>query len=96
MISEKWYNSSNILTAHYKYVYDGVGNIIRSIDIWAKKEYNYIYDEGTLVRASENTITLNGEMVTGRTVVNTVRYKYNSDGQMTSKVITPAGGTPFT
>ena len=50
----------------------------------AKKEYNYIYDEGRLVRATENTITLNGEMVTGRTVVNTVRYKYNSDGQMTS------------
>ena len=73
-----------------------MGNIIRSIDIWAKKEYNYIYDESRLVRASENTITLNGEMVTGRTVVNTVRYKYNSDGQMTSKVITPVGGTPFT
>ena len=66
------------------------------IDIQAKKEYNYIYDEGRLVRATENTITLNGEMVTGRTVVNTVRYKYNSDGQMTSKVITPASGSAFT
>ena len=96
MVAEKWYNSSNALVAHYKYVYDGQGNIIRSIDIQAKKEYNYIYDEGRLVRATENTITLNGEMVTGRTVVNTVRYKYNSDGQMTSKVITPASGSAFT
>ncbi len=29
MIAEKWYNSTNILTAHYKYVYDGDGNIVR-------------------------------------------------------------------
>ena len=33
MVAEKWYNSTNILTAHYKYVYDGEGNIVRSIDI---------------------------------------------------------------
>ncbi len=29
MVAEKWYNSSNELTAHYKYVYDGQGNIVR-------------------------------------------------------------------
>ena len=33
MVAEKWYNSNNTLTAHYKYVYDGEGNIVRSIDI---------------------------------------------------------------
>ena len=86
-------NDSN---AEFFYIYEARGNIIRSIDILAKKEYNYIYDEGRLVRATENDIVLNGEMVTGRTVVNTVRYKYNSDGQMTSKVITPASGSAFT
>ena len=32
MIAEKWYNASNALTAHYKYVYDGQGNIVRTID----------------------------------------------------------------
>ena len=29
MVAEKWYNSSDELTAHYKYVYDGQGNIVR-------------------------------------------------------------------
>lgn len=37
MVAEKWYNSSDELTAHYKYVYDGQGNIVRSIDIMGKK-----------------------------------------------------------
>ena len=29
MVAEKWYNSLEELTAHYKYVYDGQGNIVR-------------------------------------------------------------------
>ena len=47
MVAEKWFESeaaaaSSTATpiAHYKYVYDGVGNIVRSIDISGKKEYN--------------------------------------------------------
>ena len=39
--------------AHYKYVYNESGNIVRSIDITAKKEYNYEYEEGRIVRATE-------------------------------------------
>ena len=31
MVAEKWYDVSNNLTAHYKYVYDGKGNIVRLI-----------------------------------------------------------------
>ena len=27
--------------AEFFYVYDGDGNAVRSIDIWAEKEYNY-------------------------------------------------------
>ena len=41
MISEKWFDSNDNITAHYKYVYDGKGNIVRSIDILSAKEYNY-------------------------------------------------------
>ena len=40
LVAEKWYNSTKTLIAHYKYVYDGDGNIVRSIDISSKKEYN--------------------------------------------------------
>ena len=39
MIAEKWYNPSNELTAHYKYVYDGQGNIVQSLDITNEKCY---------------------------------------------------------
>ena len=31
MVAEKWYNGSGSLTAHYKYVYDGQGNIVRDV-----------------------------------------------------------------
>lgn len=60
MIAEKWFdtesndaNSTSIPTAHYKYTYDSEGNIVRSIDILNEKEYNYEYDEGKIVRATE-------------------------------------------
>ena len=32
---------------------DGDGNTVRSIDITDKKEYNYAYEEGRIVRAAE-------------------------------------------
>ena len=96
MTGEIWYNASGVEKARYKYVYDGNGNINRSIDIYAKKEYNYEYEEGKIIRAAESDITLNGELVTGRTLVNTVRYYYNAEGQLTKKVITPAGESSFT
>ena len=64
MIAEKWYDVSDVLTAYYKYVYDGNGNIVRSIDISGKKEYNYEYEEGRIVRATEADIELSGEIVT--------------------------------
>ena len=59
----------------------------------AKKEYNYTYEDGRIVRATESDIVLSGEIVTAKTVVNTVRYIYDSEGRMTRKVITPASGT---
>ena len=54
MIGEKWLDKNGDEIARYKYVYDGEGNIVRSIDIFGKKEYNYIYDSGKLIRAVLN------------------------------------------
>ena len=100
MTSEKWYvteaqAASQTATpmAHYKYVYDGQGNIVRSIDVLGKKEYNYSYEDGRLIRATESDITLSGEVVTAKTVVHTICYYYDSEGQMIRKHISPADGT---
>ena len=41
-----------------------------------KKEYNYEYEEGRIVRATEADIELNGEIVTSKVIVNTVKYYY--------------------
>ncbi len=103
MVAEKWFESeaaaaSSTATpiAHYKYVYDGDGNIVRSIDISGKKEYNYEYEEGRIVRATEADIELSGEIVTSKVIVNTVKYYYDTEGKMTKKVITPASGSAQT
>ena len=83
MVAEKWFeteaeaaDSTATPIAHYKYVYDGDGNIVRSIDISGKKEYNYEYEEGRIVRATEADIELNGEIVTSKVIINTVKYCY--------------------
>ena len=92
MIAEKWYNASDTLTAHYKYTYDSAGNIVRSIDILCSKEYNYEYEEGKLLRATESDITRDGDIVTAKTVVNSIRYFYDTEGTLTKKIIAPTGG----
>ena len=83
VVAEKWFeteaqaaSSTATPIAHYKYVYDGDGNIVRSIDISGKKEYNYEYEEGRIVRATEADIELNGEIVTSKVIVNTVKYYF--------------------
>ena len=103
MVAEKWFESEAQATdstatpiAHYKYVYDGDGNIVRSIDIVAKKEYNYQYESGKLVRATEADVEFSDEIVTAKVVVNTIRYYYDSEDKMTKKVIVPATGTEQT
>ena len=97
MVAEKWFeteaaaaSSTATPIAHYKYVYDNSGNIVRSIDICAKKEYTYQYEEGRIIRAAEADIELSGEIVTAKVIVNTVRYHYDTEGKMTKKVITIA------
>ena len=97
MVAEKWYNSSDELTAHYKYVYDGQGNIVRSLDILGQKEYNYEYEEDRLLRATECDITVDAnEFVVGKVVVNTIKYYYDLEGNQTKKVIVLTEGTEQT
>ena len=71
-------------------------NIPHSIDISGKKEYNYEYEEGRIVRATEADIELSGEVVSAKVIVNTVKYYYDTEGKMTKKVITPASGSAQT
>ena len=55
-----------------------------------------MYEEDKLVCATEHTIVVSGEIVTSKTLVNTVRYWYDGEGKMTKKVITPANGSAQT
>lgn len=86
LVSEKWYNSANTLIAHYKYLYDGEGNIVRSIDLKAEKEYTYSYEDGKLIRSAEYDITLDtNEFVTSRTATYSLFFDYNSEGELIRK-----------
>ena len=69
---------------------------VRSIDITFNKEYNYEYEDGKIVRATESDIIISNEIVTSKTVANTIRYYYDSEGTMTKKVITAKDGTAQT
>ena len=57
MVAEMWSDKNGVETARYKYVYDGQGNIVRSIDISSQKEYNYEYEEGRIVRATVSDLS---------------------------------------
>ena len=63
-------------------IYDTQGNIVRSIDMTAEKEYNYMYENGTLVRSAEYDITIENELVTVKSLVSSVRYSYDSEGTL--------------
>jgi RHS repeat-associated protein len=89
---EKWYEDE-ALVAHYCYAYDGYGNLIRSVDFANKTEYNYYYEEGRVVRATEKNLFVNTEgVIDARTLVNTILYLYNAEGNVYRKrIISPAG-----
>lgn len=97
MVAEKWFDKDGNLTAHYKYVYDGKGNIVRSIDILGLKEYNYEYEGDKVVRATEcDVVVADNELITSKTLVNTVKYYYDGDGKKTKKVIISVNGSTQT
>ena len=90
LIAEKWYSAATDAEpeAHYRYVYDNLGNIVRSIDIKEEKEYNYTYEEGRIVRAAEYGITLDGSLnVTAKSLISSIEYAYNSKGLLSKKTV---------
>ncbi len=96
MVAETWYNSNNVEISRYKYVYDRAGNIVRSIDTHAQKEYNYVYENGMLTSAREYDIALQNDLVTSKTVVSIINYFYNKIGQVIKKTITVSDHSTFT
>ena len=97
MMSETWYNQSDVEIARYKYAYDVQGNIVRSIDMTQRREYNYTYEEGRLIRATESEIaSIDGEIILQKTLINTIRYYYDNEGKLLKKVLMPEGGTEQT
>ncbi len=94
LVAEKWSNKEGALIDHYKYAYDNDGNIVRSIDILGLKEYNYVYEEGKIVRETQSDITLNDdEFVVSKTLNLTTNYFYNSEDSLSKKVTTFADGS---
>ena len=66
---------------------------LRSVDILANKEYNYIYEQGRIVRATEARVSLNDNgFAVSKDIVNTIRYAYDGEGQLTKKTIISASG----
>lgn len=93
LMAEKWYDKDNNLTAHYKYVYDGRGNIVRSIDIISLKEYNYSYENGKLIRANEYSITVDtNQNVTSKSPICKVLYIYDAEDTLVKKTTVFADG----
>ena len=62
----------------------------------SQKEYNYTYENGILMRATECKITLDGSIITSRYLSHSIRYYYDSEGQLVRKVITPSIGSEQT
>ena len=93
LIAEKWYDKDGIQTAYYKYAYDSEGNIVRSVDILAEKEYNYLYEDGVIKRSGEYDVTVSEEIVTSKTLKNSVQYYYDGEGTLVKKCVTFADGT---
>lgn len=96
------YNAASELISHYKYTYDGQGNIVRSIDMMAGKEYDIVVNESefviskVLVKSTTTTqlvrqITIVWEIVweKGRQLkaFDSNTYTYNSNGIRTSKIV---------
>ena len=64
MNSEKWYNALGELTAYYKYVYDGSGNVVRTIDLFGEKEYDYVYENnGSLEKIEDDFMPFFQKMI---------------------------------
>ena len=86
LVAEKWGRTDGNATVCYRYVYDNNGNLVRSIDIQQKKEYNYIYEKDKIVRTVEYDITLDSaQNVTSKTAVCNIEYTYDDEDRVIYK-----------
>ena len=96
MTSETWMNGTTV-EAKYQYAYNVEGNIVRSIDNLNKKEYNYYYEDGVIVRATQSTVTLTvSGIVTSKSLDFVVLYMYDDDGKLVKKTVQDANGNEYT
>ena len=97
VVSEKWYNPSNILEAYYKYVYGNDGSIVSSIDMIQLREYNYIYKAQKKTCAVEYSITLGtNDYIIKKVPLSKIYYRYNRNGVLTSKCFVDRSGNEKT
>ncbi len=68
------------------------GFYCRYVDIRGKREYNYEYEGGRIVRATEAEVGFTDGIVTSKVIVNTIKYSYDAEGKMTKKFIEPSDG----
>lgn len=85
VISETWKKNS-VIEAQYAYTYDGDGNILTSLDKVNKLLYTYTYNNNVLLEATEYDVTLNGDIISEKTLKSTVSYKYNAVGKTLSQL----------
>ena len=82
IVSEKWYNAENTLTADYTYRYDSQGNVASTIDNINNIEYTYVYEGTLLMRSSARTVNEYGETV----LQHFTRYVYDDEGNLIQKI----------
>jgi len=52
-----------------------------SFDVLSKKEYNYTYENGRIMRTAECNIVLNSDgIITKKTLINSIHYSYDKQG----------------
>ena len=67
--------------------------VFLEIDIFALKEYSYIYEEGRIVWAKECDITLDDSgIITSKTLAHSLRYYYDQEGNLIRKCGMSASG----
>ena len=65
-----------------------------SVDILSQKKYSYTYEEGRITRAVESDVVLNeSQMIVSKTIVHTLRYIYDQEGNLLRKHSVTADGT---
>ena len=76
-MAERWFNGSTE-EAYYRYSYDSDGNVVRILDTTDEKEYNYLYENGRVVRFTERKVTPdeNGNVIVKEPIAKVVSSYY--------------------